>query len=290
MKILAVVVVCLLFSTSCIFTQTTDPSGVEFLSGGQAWLNFRHRAFKVSGTSRFINESFVGDFSFEGQYSLVKTPRWSLNLGFGIQNLYGGFRERRAIIYAVCYSIDLYWTYSLWTNKLDLILSAWHQSTHLADPIKPKTQDEAWEFSRLTIDVEDINLLRFGFILKNHNNFWSGGLQPIRFKYFLLAEPKEMFKNDSYERYQRRLYFNAGYTGWRNTNHRLAIYLIGETEIDTRYTIKLQYSTKLNEDMRLDRWQIFLAYEGGMGKQTVTVTPHSGLTREWWFIGAKIFF
>ncbi|MFH1111447.1 MAG: hypothetical protein V1712_00030 [Patescibacteria group bacterium] len=288
MKILGIVMIVLLFFPLIIGAQ--ESSATEFLAGGQAWLNFRHRAFKVAGTSRFINESFVGDFSFEGQYALVKAPLWSLNLGFGIQNLYGGFQERRAIIYAVCYSIDLNWIYALWPDKLDLTLSAFHQSTHLADPIEPKTPAEILELSSITIDVEDVNLFRFGLTLKNHDNFWSGGLQPIRLKYFLFAEPREMFKSASYERYKRRLYFDAGYTGWRSSNHRLAIYLTGETEIDTRYTIKLQYSTKLQNDMRFDRWQIFLAYEGGMGKQTVAVTPYSGLTREWWFVGGKIFF
>lgn len=288
MKILSVAIIVLLFSPFML--QAQDSSGTQFLIGGQAWFNFRHSAFEVPNTSRFINESFVGDFSFEGKYSFVKTPRWSLNLGFGIQSLYGGFKERRAIIYAVCYAIDLNWVYTIWKDKLDLTLSAWHQSTHLADPIKPKTTNDILELSTITIDVEDINLFRFGLVLKNHNNFWSGGLQPIRFKYFMLTEPKEMFKSTSYERYQRRVYFNTGYTGWRNNNHRVALYLTGETEIDTRYVFKLQYSTNLNDDMQLDRWQLFLAYEGGMGKRTVTVTPHSGLTREWWFFGGKIFF
>ncbi|MFA4937549.1 MAG: hypothetical protein WC575_04695 [Patescibacteria group bacterium] len=148
----------------------------------------------------------------------------------------------------------------MWSDKLDLTLSTFHQSSHLDNFIKPKILND--------VDEKNLNLFRLGLTLKNHNNFWSSGLQ---------TNPKEIFNGTPYKRYQQQVYFNAGYTTWRNSNHRLAIYLAGETAINTCFAVKLQYSTNLNDAIWLDRWQLFLTYENKMSKAL-------------WFIGAKIVF
>lgn len=262
----------------------------EWFGESRAWLDFRHNFYLSPGSNYLLRDLLVGDFSFNGETAVASGSNWSVILTLKMHNIYGGFKDRRVKIYAINYIVELAWRKRLWRSGPLFFLSSFHQSTHLADPLPLKTFQDFAAFRELNISIADLNLLRFGFVEENGDDVWQAIIQPIRLNYFLFAEPKYVFEENSYQSYEKRLYLSGFKTLWRDDTYRLGAGFEGELEGGAQYVVQIRLSARLAERPEWDKVQIFIAYEGGLAGNHIRATPYSGLSAERAMLGGRLFF
>ncbi|MDP3974886.1 MAG: hypothetical protein Q8P88_01195 [Candidatus Jorgensenbacteria bacterium] len=262
----------------------------EWFTESHAWIEIRHNAYVPPGTNHLLREIFVADATMNGEIDIAQGPSWRVTATFKMQNILGGFKERRAKVYAVNYIVELAWRKRIWAHGPWFYLSSFHQSTHLADPLPIETARDVIAFRELSIDIADVNLLRLGFVSENGDDIWRAIFQPIRMTYFLFVEPKYMFEKGSYEEYGKRLYVYGFKTLWRDGQYRVGVSGEGELEGGTHYILQARVSARITDDPSWDKIQLFIAYEGGLHTNRVRSTPYNGLSAERLSIGGRLIF
>jgi len=262
----------------------------SWFQNSRAWLTLRHTVSAPQMTSVVLRKVSTGDFILANELEVVGNKNWKLILNMSAQNLFGGIRNRRAKLYAVNYVVDLSWNYFLGNSGVAIYASSFHQSTHLADPLPINNPEELADWQKVRIEIEDINILRLGFVKKEGDRNWQILLQPIRLNYFLFAEPKEMFHKNSYAKYHKRFFLSGLETLWKDKDSRLAISLEGELESGASYILEARFSIHPAPRPSDDRAQFFLSYEGVSKTNQVRATPYNGVTASRISLGARFLF
>lgn len=262
----------------------------EWFAESRAWLDIRHNAYVPPGTNYLLREVFVGDISMNGETDIARGPSWRVTATVKMQSVLGGFKNRRAKIYAVNYIVELAWRKRVWSDFPVFFLSSFHQSTHLADPLPVSTLRDFQALRELNFEIADVNLLRIGFVEENGDDVWRALFQPLRMNYFLFAEPKYMFERNSYEEYEKRIYFYGFKTLWRNDAYRIGASAEGELEGRAHFVLQATFSARLAENPEWDKVHLFVAYEGGLRANHVRSTPYNGLSAERLSVGGRLMF
>jgi hypothetical protein len=269
-----------------------------WLLPGSASFGFRHRIIPTDKTNPILERSFRGEFLLAFRKPIYTGTASVTELIFVTQIPYAGFDEggKKIILPLATFRVELGYRHRLNVEGLSLRAGLLHFSSHLMDPVKVEGFSDFVAASRLTLNVEALNLLRLGVILERNQNHtfindFSGeaGFQPIRISYFLFTEANQAFSRTSYEPYDHRLYLRC-LAGKRFGGQRLALVLDGEAEKKIRGSIELRWSTNLHpKKPDEDGFQMALAYDGGIGPDEIATTPWSGTTRgNWLTLGFKV--
>lgn len=258
-----------------------------YLTDWRGFGNFNRTMSLPAGTTRLLSDAFVGDFSVGVSTKMLSFDGWDLGFTFQFQNLYGGFQGNRAKLYTTDYLIEI--PSRVWISDKNFYVgvSLFHRSSHQTDKIEISTREEAVDLARMSIDIEDVNFIRFSVGQEMYGYAWYVGLQPWRLNYFFFAEGKSAFERRSYVPYTQRMYGGALFTLWSDGKHRVAFGNVGDFESKSRYITQLRYSTRLGKTPLHDGIQIYLAFEGGGGIQTnqILTTPYAGISAKRLFLG-----
>ena len=266
-----------------------DENELRWFKDNWAWLDLRCK-FYTPNKNALLERMTFGTFSMGVDFGVIATSSWETRLYFEIEGLSGGFHDNRVKIYRMAFPIEL--KYRAWLNpsRLYISISSIHLSTHPADQLPIENLNDAQDFQNLTIEADDLNIIRFGLGRETPDDHWIIGAQPWRMNYFMLFEPNKMFGRNSYGSYDRRAYFYGARTIWKGINTRLSATLETEGEINVRtpYIVTLVYSWDLGRTISRDRLQTSLSYEGGLRENEILARSFHGLAINRWVAGFKI--
>jgi len=288
------IIFALTFSTAMMLAQIkpTRPNG--WLPPGESWFEFSHRLVNTGPSSPLIDRYYRGKFVFGWWKPLYRTTGWEIDLTMIPYFVYGGFHDRRIFLPAFSFRGEIMFRYFLSGESLEIRFSSLHYSTHLMDKLPVTTQAEATELKRVKIIIDDVNLIRLGLAWSNNTSGLQinseTGIQPVKLNYWLITEVNRVWQSNSYDWYDRFFYFNLG-VSYSLSQYRLSLRYEGEFARTMRSLVELIFSGKLNtNESWADGWQIYLSYEGShIASNEVTITPYSGIARDWLRLGLRIF-
>ena len=293
-RLIALILSLALF-TSIMLAQThkpTKPNG--WLPPGESWFEFSHRLVNTGPSAPLIDRYYRGKFIFGWWKPIYRASDWEVDLCMIPYFVYGGFHERRIFLPAFSFRGEIMFRYFLPGKSLEIRFSSLHYSTHLMDKLPVTTPAEATELKRVKIIVDDVNLIRLGLAWSASTKIWQlssdAGIQPVKLNYWLITEVNRVWQSNSYDWYDRFFYFNLG-VSHTLSQYRLSLRYEGEFARTMRSLMELTFSGKLNtNESWADGWQIYLSYEGShIASNEVTITPYSGIARDWLRLGLRIF-
>ncbi len=286
-----------LFFTLCfcaaqlLLGEAQETDGLQWLYQNRGWLDLQYKVAGISENPLLARITF-GTFSLGMDFGIVRGSRWEMRTAFEVQNLFGGFRDRHAKIYAGAYLINLHSRIWITPSQLYLFLGTIHLSTHRMDSLGIETPEDLARLEQINIDIEDVNVFRFGLGRETPDDHWAVGVQPWRMNYWLFTEPKYFFKHGAYSPYDRRGYLLLTRTLWRDDTHRISAALNAEFDrwSEKAYMVRLTYATRLGITQSLDHIQLSLGYEGGLEPNEVRARSFAGIAMNRVVLGARIIF
>ncbi|HBV33634.1 TPA: hypothetical protein DIC39_00070 [Patescibacteria group bacterium] len=293
MKTVCLAAALLMLSQNVVAQNDTVKAEYGWLQPGHFYFGFGHRVATTSAINPVLDKYYRGKFVFWWWKPIISRPKWMIDLTAAPQLLYGGFYERSFILPAFNFRGELAFRYR-WDEYVVLYISSLHYSTHAVDKLPISTPEELAALQQVEQKVNDVNVLRIGVMWKPFAlgpiQQFSGhvGSQPIKMNYWFIGGGDLMFKKSSYEKYDRRAYFELQASSTLG-GQRLLFKIDGEFWQTLRYLAEIRWSTQLSDDPMWDGLQIFLAYEGvNIGPNEVAITPYNGVSRDWLVLGFRI--